>query len=514
MTRIPPDILRDVARTCLKRPHLSSRTIASACDCSAGSVGKIRSAVQVSGITSEEISAFDDPELIKKLFGAPVLQDPRTSRPNWDEVHKLMQEASATLVVIWEDWCKTVDLPISYPHFARLYGVWLGQRSLVLRKIHRAGVNTFVDYAGDTLTIHLQDGTVREACVFIGVLGASNYTFAHLSWTQSVPDWIDAHNRMIAFFGGVTEFIVSDNLKSAVIHAGLKRLQLNRHFREWAEHNNTLVLPAGVYKPKHKAPAEVGVQVGQRHIVFRMKRRKWHSLEEANDELRFLLDRLNARKFAKMPGTRLERFLTIDKPALRPLPETVYEPSELSISRKVGADYHVDFGTNHYSVPYGLAHKRVDMRVSRTTVEIFQEGRRVCSHDRCMGSYKRITTREHMPTEHRHVVDGTPDALLNWATDTGGSTLTVVDKWLERGSNFYQGLIMARGLRNEADAFGAKRIESACGLAIEIKSTTLTGIRKILINGSDLRAKEAPPTPPKIDHPNIRGPGYYAGTGG
>ena len=40
---------------------------------------------------------------------------------------------------------------------------------------------------------------------------------------------------------------------------------------------------------------------------------------------------------------------------------------------------------------------------------------------------------------------------------------------------------MARGLRSEADAYDSKRIESACKLALEIRSTTLSGIRTILL---------------------------------
>lgn len=249
MIRIPPDILRDVASICIRKPHLSSRKIALASDCAPGTVGKIRSAVQISEVTDDDIKGLDDPKLLRKLFGDPEPSKPRTPCPVWADVHDLMQKPSATLTVIWEDWCPTVEKPISYQHFARLYRSWLSRQSLVLRKIHRAGVNTFVDYAGDTLPIHLPDGSVREACIFVGVLGASNYTFAWMSWTQSVEDWIDAHNRMLEYFGGVTEFIVPDNLKAAVIHAGLKRLKLNQHYRDWAEHNNSLVLPAGVGDP-------------------------------------------------------------------------------------------------------------------------------------------------------------------------------------------------------------------------------------------------------------------------
>lgn len=69
---------------------------------------------------------------------------------------------------------------------------------------------------------------------------------------------------------------------------------------------------------------------------------------------------------------------------------------------------------------------------------------------------------------------------------------------------------MARGLRIEGDAFGASRIESACRLALEIKSMTLNGIRTILRTGSDLRPLKKPEPPRVIDHSNIRGADYYA----
>ena len=510
MIRVPTEILRSVARLCIERSRLSSRKIARACDCSAGTAQKIRDHVVSTNLTLEKIQEADDAALVLALFGEPKALAPRSPCPDWEDVHNQMEQPEATLTCIWEDWKEITPKAISYPHFARLYRHWLKRRSLTLRKIHRAGVNTFVDYAGGTVDIHLPDGTVRQACAFIAVLGASNYTFARLSWTQSVPDWIDSNNRMLAFFGGVTEFVVPDNLKSAVIHAGLKRLQLNKHYREWADHNKTVVLPARVRKPKDKATAEVGVQIAQRHILWRLRKRRWHSLEEANAELLILLEKLNARPFAKMPGSRLQRFLEVDKPALKPLPATTYEPCELKFSRCVGSDYHVEHDGNHYSVPHALAHTTVDMRVTRTVVEILQGGRRVCSHERCQYTNQRITIEQHMPDAHRHFVNGEPSALTDWARRTGTSTSTVIDGWLVPGSHFYQGLIMARGLRIEGDAFGASRIESACRLSLEIKSTTLNGIRTILRTGSDLRPLKKPEPPRVIDHSNIRGADYYA----
>jgi len=48
---------------------------------------------------------------------------------------------------------------------------------------------------------------VRPAEIFVGVLGASSYTYAEAVWTQTLPDWIGAHSRM---FGGVPRLVIPE----------------------------------------------------------------------------------------------------------------------------------------------------------------------------------------------------------------------------------------------------------------------------------------------------------------
>src|SRR5262249_1669849 len=69
----------------------------------------------------------------------------------------------------------------------------------------------FVDYAGTKLqVIDWTTGEILTAELFVAVLGASNFTYAEATWTQSLPDWIGAHKRAFRYFGGVTAIIVSD----------------------------------------------------------------------------------------------------------------------------------------------------------------------------------------------------------------------------------------------------------------------------------------------------------------
>ena len=71
------------------------------------------------------------------------------------------------------------------------------------RQSHRAGETLFVDYAGQTMpVVNALTGEVRDAAIFIAVLGASNYTFAEATWSQSLPDWIGSHVRTFTALAG------------------------------------------------------------------------------------------------------------------------------------------------------------------------------------------------------------------------------------------------------------------------------------------------------------------------
>ena len=60
------------------------------------------------------------------------------------------------------------------------------------------------------------NGEMREAQLFVAVLGASSYTYAEATWTQGLGDWIGSTSRAFEFIGGVSEIVVPDNLKSGV----------------------------------------------------------------------------------------------------------------------------------------------------------------------------------------------------------------------------------------------------------------------------------------------------------
>ena len=105
-----------------------------------------------------------------------------------------------------------------------------------------------------TIPIYNQkSGEIETAQVFVAVLGASGYTFVHVTPSQRQEDFILSHVLAYEFFGGTPEVVVPDNLKSAIIFNDKKHgLIVNESYAALARHFQMRVEPARPRKPKDK----------------------------------------------------------------------------------------------------------------------------------------------------------------------------------------------------------------------------------------------------------------------
>ena len=256
---------------------------------------------------------LDDQQLEYRLYPPAATLRTRKPQPDWAKVHRELQRPGGTLQALHGEYLLEHPDGMARAQFCALYRRWTQTLKSYLRKAHVAGEEVFVDYAGPTMPIYeVGVGEVRRAQIFVGVLGASNYTYAEAHWTQRLPDWISAHVRMFEFFGGAPAIIVCDNLKSGVKRPSLTDPLINDSYQNFAAHYRTTVIPARSKRPKDKAKVEGGVLLIERWIMFRLRNRVFTSLAELNDAIRELLVELNQRKFQKLPGCRASAFETLD----------------------------------------------------------------------------------------------------------------------------------------------------------------------------------------------------------
>jgi transposase len=379
-----------------------------------------------------------------------------------------------------------------------------------MRQNHKAGEKLFVDYAGQTMpVVDPSTGEVKEAQIFVATLGASNYTYAEATWTQSLPDWIASHIRAWEFIQGVTELTIPDNIKQGVTAASYYEPDLNRTYHDLSLYYGTAILPARVRKPKDKAKVENGVQGVEQRILAPLRHRTFFSLAELNQAIRELLIEYNERPFQKLPGSRRTLFETVDKPALKPLPERRYEYAEWK-KAAVNIDYHVEVDGRYYSVPYQLVRQRVEVRLTSTIVECFHNGKRVASHIRSSRKGCHTTQKEHMPKSHQQYLEWSPERLVKWAGKTGGSTAVVVESIMASRVHPQQGFRSCLGIMRLGKQYGAERLEAACNRALATGAMSYKSIASILKCGLDRRpVSEKQVELPCIEHANVRGPQYY-----
>jgi transposase len=489
---------------------LSNRAIARSCSISHSTVGEYVRRAKEAGLSWPLPDDLDEERLFKLLFPKPP--DPGSQVipcPDWSWVHAELRKKSVTLRLLWVEYREDHPTGYGYSQFCALYREWAKRLNPSMRLTHKAGEKVFVDYAGQTVSVVDPDtGEVCQVQIFIGALGASNYTYVEAQWSQELPNWINGHVRMFSFFGGVPEIVVPDNLKAGVKNPCRYEPDLNPTYQDLAEHYGVAVIPARSGKPKDKAKAEVGVQVAERWILARLRNRTFFSLADLNHAIRELLGLLNERPMKHLERSRREFFELLDRPALRPLPEQPYVFATWKKAR-VNIDYHVEFDKHYYSVPYTLIHEEIDIRATQSTVEIFFKNKRVASHPRVKSPGRHTTLAEHMPTAHQKYLEWTPERLVRWAQSIGAHTAQLVQALLDSRKHPQQAYRSCLGLLRLAKRYGEERLEAACRRAFPAGIISYKGVKNILDAKLDQVEPEEPSTVVPESHENVRGQSYY-----
>jgi len=452
-----------------------------------------------------------DEGLEQRLFPAPSCQlgTRRYPEPDWAAVVREMKRPGVNLLILWEEYNAVHPEGYGYSRFCELYRAFERRLSPTMRQTHVAGDKAFVDFSGKKIPItDPLTGEVRMAELFIAVLGASNLTYAEPTWTQTLPDWIGAHVRMFRFWGAVPRLLVPDNLKSGVNKPSFYDPEINRTYARMAAHYGTGILPARPYKPKDKAAVEAGVRFAQTYILGRLRKVPFFSLAECAAAVTAAVEQMNSREMRRLGVSRRQLFDTIERPAMRSLPDQDYEYAEWKIAR-VGIDYHVEVAGFYYSVPHQLIREQVDTRATARTVEVFHRGQRVAAHERRYGGLRHGTYPEHMPSAHRRYAEWSPERLQRQAREIGPNTEGLIIAVLARRPHPEQGFRTCLGVLKLFRCIEAARAEAVSLRAVEIGALTYASVASILKHRLDQKVPSPAADDAPLLHVNIRGARYY-----
>jgi len=499
VNRLEMDKVKEILR--LNGLGFSYREIAASTGCGKSAVGETVRRAGMAGI--KEADGLTAAELQARLFPERPAKCADDKEPDMPYLLAELSRKHVTRQLLWEEYKLQHPDGLMYSQFCNRIRAALKANEIDYRKIHKAGEECEVDWCGSAIP-YFDKGRAQwlKAAVFVAVLPASAYPFARAYPDQRTASWIDAHISAFRFFSGVPRILVPDCTRTAVTESDLFDPVVSRGYAEMAAYYGATIIPARPGKPKDKGYVENTVGNVSRRIIASLRDERFTGIEEINARIAERLEALIDRPFQKMEGSRRSAFARIDKPALRPLPKTPYEPADFATC-KVGINYHAAYEGFFYSVPFEYRGQECTVRATHKTIEVLVSGERVCAHRRHFTGNRYVTAPEHLPEHHKAVSDWNDERFISWAGRYGDNTTAYVKALLESCEYSVQAYRACMGVLREAKGQEAGLVEAASGMALESGQLSSRYFRLALRQ----KAKDASGCDDAriVEHANIRG---------
>ena len=366
---------------------------------------------------------------------------------------------------------------------------------VMVRVETRPGEEGQVDFGYAGLMIDPESGELRKTWVFVMTLSWSRHQYVEFVFDQKVETWLRLHRNAFAFFGGIPERVVIDNLKAGIARICWQEPQAQQGYRECAEHYGFLITPCRPYTPRHKGKVEQGGV----HYVKRnfLGGREPTTITQANrDVLRWMNTTAGQRIHGTTKEKPLLRFET-ERTALQPLPGAPYDMA-IWKQVKLHRDCYLIFQQAYYSAPFRLVGQRLWVRGGTREVQIYTDDYQlVATHSRAQKPGQRLTTLDHLPPQKVPGLILSRDGCRLRAAEIGPATCQVVDGLLDHRPE--DRLRTAGRLLKLGERFDPERLEAACARALRFDDPAYLTVKQILEQGLD--RKEIPitePAPPAL----------------
>jgi len=512
--RIEMIVLKQIIQ--LKDKGVSNREIAIRLGIHRNSVNRY-----VALLNSEEQSYKELYQLSDAVLGSLFLQPavlPSDSRYEplkllFPFYEKALKKVGCTYQTLWYGYKKDNPSGYSYTQFKHHLQTWQQKQEVSMAMTHKMGDKLFVDFTGKKLSyIDRDTGELKDAEVFVAVLGGSQYTYVEAVDSQQSEDFIRALNGNIFYLGGVSQAIVCDNLKSAVTKSSKYEPVLNKNMSAFGLHYNTTILPARAYKPKDKSLVEGAVKLVYQRIFYPLEGIQFFSLFSLNQAIKEKLVGYNQALFQGRDYSRKDLFEKEEQSQLQPLPK---QPFEIKYYKraKVQKNSHVWLGDdgNYYSIPHIYIGKRVELQYSKTIVEVYYEHQRIASHARSKIIGKYTTQKAHMPSTHQYVKGWSGEYFIGWGQSKSPVIAQYIERVIKKRAYPEQAYKSCMGLQQLYNQYHQQSFEKACKRATQYERYGYLVVKNILEKGLEQIKYEEDQLSLGFaqDHNNIRGANYY-----
>jgi len=503
----------------LKEQGSSNRQISEILHVTRNTVGAYVTRINNCGRSYKELLQLNDEDLADAVLSVKAEPDKDCKYADFEQRLKYFTEQlknkKTTKQILWEEYRQQVPDGYSRSQFCDLLKRYQDSRNAVMHFDHPPAELMEFDFAGDEINyVNPQSGEIVKCAVLVCRLPCSGYTYIEALPSQQRLWLIESLGRALNYFGGVPYMVRTDNMKQFVKKANRYEPSFDAYAQQWSGHYNTTLTATRVAKPRDKASVESSVNTAYYRVYAPLRNENFHSLVELNKAIFEKTDKLNHSKYQGRDYCRYDKFISLEQPLLRPLPQEAFVPKSTR-SAKVAKNYHVMLGEDKhfYSVPHPYIGKQVSIVYDTQNVEIYLNQQRIASHWRDTRSNAYSTLAEHMPANHKHYTEQRgwdEEYFLKRSTSIGENTVTAIREVLKQKIFKEQNYRSCIGIIRLADKYGKTRLEAACARALSYNGKVTYGaLNNILEKSLDKQPLQTTLDYSLPEHDNLRGSGAY-----
>lgn len=471
----------------------------------------------VLGLSIDEVMSMSDTEL-DQLFSKTELPSTIEKQQLEDlynffpHMTKELRRKGVTRKLMWEEYIQQYPDGYRTSQFHIYYNRWLHRVEPGMRIEHKAGEKMFVDYAGSKLQIVDKiTGEIRDVEVFVSVLCASQLLYVEAVMSQCKEDFIMGCEHALQYYGGSPKIIVSDNLKSAVKKSDKYEPTINEAFQDFVNHYGMIALPAGPYKPKHKALVEGAVKIIYTRIYARIRDKEFYSIETLNQAIWEALEEHNNKLMQGRKYSRRDMFNEIEKQELSELTSIPYELKKKTVVTVLKTGHVcINEDKHYYSVSHEYIGKRVTIFYSQTNVDIYHKHEKIATHIRSRKPHKHTTIDAHMASWQKILTDWNPEKFISWAASIHEDVKRYIEELISRKKHPEQAYKSCVGILSLTKKIGNERLINACKRGLYYGDYGYMTIKLIIEKGLDKTTDIDEQLELQMpSHDNIRGKEYY-----
>ena len=468
----------------------------------------------------EELKRMDPREVEELFFPQANLKRKAVPMPDfqlyYDRIHS--KGSKVNLSYCWIEYKKAhpdgYEQSQFYEYYNRFVTDKYGGADAKMPVERIPGEKMYIDWVGDhpALLTDPETGEIKEVHIFATTLGVSSLIYAEIFPDEKLASFVAGTVNALSFYGGVTKYLVPDNLKAVVKKHTKDELVLQTTYSDLEDFYDTIVLPPPPRKPKGKPTVENHVRYLETHLVEKLKESIFTSLEDLNRATQKIVADLNSRYFQKKSFSRKDAFEKYDKPCMKPLPGGRYTVCDYKAVPHVPDNYHIEYDGHYYSVLYSYCGKPAILKATPSEIRICDRyNRLICSHRR---SYKEfplyITEDNHMRPEHlyyKEVNQKDGDYYRRWASVFGPCMSEFIGRMLQAPKHEEQAYNSCAGILHSVKEVPHGLVEETARECIEMRSCRYKTFKQVLnknLQGGISRDYSTLP-----EHHNIRGKGFY-----